>query len=323
MGNASLKNFVKGVFIDNKRSVFDPIKQNNTGFFKKTTVKDTTKVLAKNSSDILTNMFIAAQQQNTNEVPELFKWEVALPPPSLTIPTTGAVKFATKASVVESLVSFTEKHPSNNDAIFMDRGVTTVIIYAFVLIRRKRPKNSHRSFEGYAMFLKDLIVDEISKFDRVDMVFDRYFEFSTKSVTRTKRNGDQGTRYRVMANTPLPGNWTTYCSRYREIFIATFNEYLLVVPNGGINPDSLQSCNQEEADTHMFLHAVHAYSHRSTRVTIKSNNSDIVILGTALFPQLGLEELYVTFGRDKSYQSQAMCTFNCFSCNTRQLFVYY
>ena len=200
--------------------MFDPIKQNNTGFFKKTTVKDTTKALAKNSSDILTNMFIAAQQQNTNEVPELFKWEVALPPPSLTKPTTGAVKFATKESVVESLVSFTEKHPSINDAIFMDRGVTTVIIYASVLIRKKRPKNSHRSFEGYAMFLKDLIVDEISKFDRVDMVFDRYFEFSTKSVTRTKRNGDQGTRYRVMANTPLPGNWTTYCSRCREIFIA-------------------------------------------------------------------------------------------------------
>ena len=162
LGNASLKNFVNEVFIDNKRSVFDPIKQNNTGFFKKTTVKHTTKVLAKKSSDILTNMFIAAQQRNTNEVPELLIWEVALPAPSLTIPTTGAVK-----------------HPSNNDAIFIDRGVTTVIIDASVLIRKQRPKNSHGSFEGYAMFLKDLIEDEISKFDRVDMVFDRYFEFST------------------------------------------------------------------------------------------------------------------------------------------------
>ena len=42
-------------------------------------------------------------------------------------------------------------------------------------------------------------------------------------------------------------------------------------------------------DTRMFLHAVHASSHRSTRVKIKSNDSDIVILGTALFPQLGLD----------------------------------
>ena len=161
--------------------------------------------MAKKSSDIFTNMLIAAQQQNTNEVPELLKWEVALPPPSLTIPTTGALKFATKASVVESLVTFTEKHPSNNDAIFMDRGVTTVIIDASVLIRKQRPKNSRRSFEGYAMFLNDLIEDEISKFERVDMVFDRYFELSTKSVTRTKRSGDQGTRYRVVGGSRSVG----------------------------------------------------------------------------------------------------------------------
>ena len=55
-----------------------------------------------------------------------------------------------------------------------------------------------------------MIEDEISQFDRVDMVFDRYFEFSTKSVTKTKRSGDQGTRYRVVGNTPLHGNWTTF-----------------------------------------------------------------------------------------------------------------
>ena len=53
LGNASPKNFDKEVFTDNKRSVFIPMKTNNTEFFKKTTVKDTTKVLAKKSSDII------------------------------------------------------------------------------------------------------------------------------------------------------------------------------------------------------------------------------------------------------------------------------
>ena len=164
----------------------------------------------------------------------------------------------------------------------MDRGVTTVIIDTSVLISKQRPKNSHWSFEGYAMFLKDLIEDEISKFDRVDMGFDRYFEFSTKSVTRTKRSGDQRTRYRVVGTTPLPGNWTTFLKSVvnkRElnqflakrivetvlvgagkIFIATCNENVLAVPNGGINVDSLQPCNLDEADTRMFLRAVHASS---------------------------------------------------------------
>ena len=48
-------------------------------------------------------------------------------------------KVCQKASVVESLASFTEKHQSNNDAIFMGRGVTTVIIDASVLIRETAP----------------------------------------------------------------------------------------------------------------------------------------------------------------------------------------
>ena len=48
------------------------------------------------------------------------------------------------------------------------------------------------------------------------------------------------------------------------------------VPNGSIDVDSLQPCNQEEANTCMFLHAVHASSNRSSRVTIKNNDSDIL-----------------------------------------------
>ena len=60
------------------------------------------------------------------------------------------------------------------------------------------------------MFLKDLIDDELSKLYRDEMVFDRYLDFNTKSVTRTKRSGDQGTRYCVLGNTPLPSNWTTF-----------------------------------------------------------------------------------------------------------------
>ena len=42
------------------------------------------------------------------------------------------------------------------------------------------------------------------------MVFDRYYEFSTKSVSRTKRSGDQGTTYCVLGITLLPSNWTTF-----------------------------------------------------------------------------------------------------------------
>ena len=132
------------------------------------------------------------------------------------------------------------------------------------------------------MFLKDLIDDELSKLVRDDMVFDRYFDFSTESVARTRRGGDQGTRYCVLGNTPLPRpcNWTTFLKSAenkrelneflakrlfetvqvgaKKIFIATCNENVLVVPNGGVNVGFLQPCNQDEADTRIcymqFMH---------------------------------------------------------------------
>ena len=70
-----------------------------------------------------------------------------------------------------------------------------------------------------------------------------------------------------MSNTALPGNWTTFLINVEnkrelnqflakrivetvlvgagKIFIATCNENVLVVPNEGINVNSLQPCNQD------------------------------------------------------------------------------
>ena len=61
------------------------------------------------------------------------------------------------------------------------------------------------------MFLRAKIEDEFSKFDRVDIVFDQYFDFSIKSITRGNRGAEQsGTRYCVLDNTPLPTNWDDF-----------------------------------------------------------------------------------------------------------------
>ena len=109
LGKEQVQEFVKAVFIDKTRSIYDPIKQNKIGFFKKHVVKDNTVKLNKTSLDIVTNMFFAAQQRNINEVKDLLKYEVALPPPSLTKPTTGKARFAQKAKLVESLVTFMHK----------------------------------------------------------------------------------------------------------------------------------------------------------------------------------------------------------------------
>ena len=165
--------------------------------------------------------------------------------------------------------------------------------------------------------------DEFFIFDRVDIVFDQYFDLSIKSMTRGNRGAEQA-GYCVLDNTPLPTNWDEFLKnienkkelnqflamrlvesvkiRPEKVFIATCNESVLMSSGCALNVDSLQPCNQEEADTRMFLHVIHASAHGSLRVTIRSNDTDIIVLGLALFPQLGLEELHVTFGTDKKYQ---------------------
>ncbi len=145
------------------------------------------------SLDIVTNMFISTQQRNVNEVKELLMYEVELPPPALISPTTGAVRFAAKAQLVDGLVEVLDAHTQpENSAIFMDRGNITLIIYASVMIRKNRPKKSNKTFAGYAEFLLRELKDDFDIFNRVDMVFDQYFDYSIKSITRTTRGSEEG-----------------------------------------------------------------------------------------------------------------------------------
>ncbi len=53
-----------------------------------------------------------------------------------------------------------------------------MIIDASVMIRKNRPKKSNKTFAGYAEFLLGELKDDFATFNRVDMVFDQYFDYS-------------------------------------------------------------------------------------------------------------------------------------------------
>ena len=57
---------------------------------------------------------------------------------------------------------------------------------------------------------------------------------------------------------------------------------------------------QEEADTRMFLHATHAAMSGAKRITLKANDTVILVLTISHFStlqQYGLEELFLDFGK--------------------------
>ena len=55
----------------------------------------------------------------------------------------------------------------------------------------------------------------------------------------------------------------------------------------------LSSCNHEEFDTRVILHAAHAVSHGYQRILIIANDIDIIVLGMSCFCDIGADKLWV------------------------------
>ena len=85
------------------------------------------------------------------------------------------------------------------------------IIDASVMVRKYRPMKGTKTFAGYVKFLKGKLEDDFASYNKIDLVFDQYFDHSIKSVTRNNKGSeDAGNRYCVRGNTPLPSSWDKF-----------------------------------------------------------------------------------------------------------------
>ena len=63
--------------------------------------------------------------------------------------------------------------------------------------------------------------------------------------------------------------------------------------------DLLTSCNHEEADTRVFLHAKLMSDNGIKAITIKTVDTDVVVIAISQFWLLNLDELWIEFGSGK------------------------
>jgi len=63
--------------------------------------------------------------------------------------------------------------------------------------------------------------------------------------------------------------------------------------------DAVAPCSHEETDTRVFVHARDATSQGSKSITIKANDTDVVIAVSTMpsLQELGLEKLWIEFGQ--------------------------
>lgn len=191
--------------------------------------------------------------------------------------------------------------------------VTAKVIDGAVLVQMTPPRDV-QTFGEYSKEFAQRIVKEMerSQLTRVDVVFDRYLPESLKSETRDRRGS--GSRILVTAATPICKNWRLFLrvnenkdelfhllasdlEKFRDtenLIIATTNDD--VICNRQFNTENLAPSNHEEADTRIFLHVKNAAETNHQEISIRTVDTDVVVIAVSMFRELNIEKLWIEFG---------------------------
>ena len=187
----------------------------------------------------------------------------------------------------------------------------------------RKPKIA-KTFGEYAEInLLPYFISKLQHVSRLDIVWDQYLPKSVKEHARKVRG--EGTRRRVLESTTIPRNWAEFLrssDNKKELFcfiaekiasinagnkqiLTTYLDRILTVHDDGFTDgftDEINPCNHEEADTRMLLHVAHATAHGHQKVSIRTVDTDVIVLAVSQFQHLQLAELWIEFGVGKHYR---------------------
>ena len=152
------------------------------------------------------------------------------------------------------------------------------------------------------------VTKELQTAEHVDFVFNTCKKDSLKETTQQMRG--TGIQSKVEVQSQAPPDWHSFLRigknktgpfrflleqiimsiETSKIVAAAFEDRVLTLNE--LNVGTLSLCNHEEADTHVFLHALDLRRHCSIEcVMIKTVDTNVVVLAVALFPELNHNEL--------------------------------
>ena len=146
-----------------------------------------------------------------------------------------------------------------------------------------------------------------------------YLSDSLKGTTRQKRG--KGARRRVFPSASIPKSWKDFFrvdDNNTEIFkfLAQHVTYLTVdegkVLYATFAQDVLSStcqaelsnltpCSPEEADTRLILHAADAVVQGKRKVSVRTVDTDVVVLAATFFSQMKPNEMWIAFSTGKNF----------------------
>ena len=240
------------------------------------------------------NKLRSAIEHRPFKAEEFFKGEIYGVPPCFSVDCTDEMYHGKKSSILERL-------PSSLPPSVTTTSSKAIIIEASPLFR-KLSNVTAQNFDELGAIYYHHICCLAKGFERVDVVFDRYFSCSLKAQTRSGR-GAAGTRISsITDNTPFPKDFLDFLANAENkndlgLFVAskllslhrevgdvnvrlnvTHNENVLPVPDHrGESSFQIQS-TAEEADQKVVRHTLHCMKTNCEYIEIQSIDSDVLIL---------------------------------------------
>ena len=78
-------------------------------------------------------------------------------------------------------------------------------------------------------------------------------------------------------------------------FYCTIEEDVIAKPYS-LSISGMSPCSHEEEDTRIFLHMKDASEKGCKKAILKATDTDVVVIGLAIFYEIGLDELWIEYG---------------------------
>ena len=155
---------------------------------------------------------------------------------------------------------------------------------------------------------------------RLDVVWDQHQTDSLKTEARNKRR--KGVRRKVEPSSVIPGNWQAFL-RIDDIKTELFSflancvtaldqdkpilntHHPAVLCNQPRDNTGIAPCTHEEADTCILLHLADAVKEDYSKASIRTVDTDVLVLAVKAAQCLNLTELWVAFGAGKNFRHLA------------------
>ena len=307
--------YVNERLVDQTKPITDPIKRNNLPLFSRPRVREKPRTQLqvsslKNDCSLLSRLFIASQTRD-GDLHEFFAHENQACPPALS--NMGKMRLWTKSDLVGYLENLLP--PQANAAA--SPPVEVKILDGAAIVNMLAPGNANTLSEYASQIFLPYITSQLEHTSRVDIVWDEYLTGSLKGGTRNRRG--KGIRRRVEPSSSIPGNCQAFLridENKVELFaylasrvattetekqiITTHHKDMFCTQPRDIT--GLSPCSHEETDTRIFIHVEDTVRRGYSKVSIRTVDTDVVILAVTAAKRLNIDELWVAFATEKNFR---------------------